>query len=198
MHSYPGGRNPETPGWGDADAQGNGYGMRGPDSDQAGYDASAFWSRGGMAHMLTPPDRDYPIGQRGAMGDRNGAMALAFGISAASDARCGGLLMGAPDIRRIDPGQHVNLEIGQDAEEVGAEPARNKSGPRLDSGEYVGEILEAVHAAKLFRGRWLEPPAADDVSHRIIRSGGRSLRSLGGLKATDVGPRARHERARGA
>jgi crotonobetainyl-CoA:carnitine CoA-transferase CaiB-like acyl-CoA transferase len=64
-------------------AQGNGYGMRGPDSDQAGYDASAFWSRGGMAHMLTPPDRDYPIGQRGAMGDRNGAMALAFGISAA-------------------------------------------------------------------------------------------------------------------
>ena len=36
-----------------------------------------------MAHMLTPPDRDHPIGQRGAMGDRNGAMALAFGIAAA-------------------------------------------------------------------------------------------------------------------
>jgi crotonobetainyl-CoA:carnitine CoA-transferase CaiB-like acyl-CoA transferase len=64
-------------------AQGNGYGMRGPDADQAGYDATAFWSRGGLAHMLTPPERDYPIGQRGAMGDRNGAMALAFGISAA-------------------------------------------------------------------------------------------------------------------
>ena len=49
----------------------------------AGYDASAFWARGGLAHILTPPDLDYPIGQRGAMGDRNGAMALAFGISAA-------------------------------------------------------------------------------------------------------------------
>jgi len=33
--------------------------------------------------MLTPPERDYPIGQRGAMGDRNGALALAFGVAAA-------------------------------------------------------------------------------------------------------------------
>lgn len=64
-------------------ARGNGYGVRGPDADQAGYDASAFFSRGGMAHVLTPPELDYPISQRGAMGDRNGAMALAFGIAAA-------------------------------------------------------------------------------------------------------------------
>jgi len=64
-------------------ARGNGYGVRGPDADQAGYDATAFWARGGMAHMLTPPERDYPIGQRGAMGDRNGALALAFGVAAA-------------------------------------------------------------------------------------------------------------------
>jgi crotonobetainyl-CoA:carnitine CoA-transferase CaiB-like acyl-CoA transferase len=64
-------------------ARGHGYGVRGPDADQAGYDASAFWSRGGLAHMLTPPERDYPIGQRGAMGDRNGAMALAFGVAGA-------------------------------------------------------------------------------------------------------------------
>ena len=65
-------------------ARGHGYGVRGPDADQAGYDASAFWSRGGLAHMLTPPERDYPIGQRGAMGDRNGAMALAFGVAGGS------------------------------------------------------------------------------------------------------------------
>jgi crotonobetainyl-CoA:carnitine CoA-transferase CaiB-like acyl-CoA transferase len=64
-------------------ARGHGYGVRGPDADQAGYDATAFWARGGMAHILTPPERDYPIGQRGAMGDRNGALALAFGIAAA-------------------------------------------------------------------------------------------------------------------
>jgi crotonobetainyl-CoA:carnitine CoA-transferase CaiB-like acyl-CoA transferase len=64
-------------------ARGHGYGVRGPDADQAGYDASAFFARGGLAHVLTPPEREYPISQRGAMGDRNGAMALAFGMAAA-------------------------------------------------------------------------------------------------------------------
>jgi crotonobetainyl-CoA:carnitine CoA-transferase CaiB-like acyl-CoA transferase len=64
-------------------AHGHGYGKRGPDADRAGYDSSAFWARGGLAHLLTPSDLDYPISQRGAMGDRNGAMALAFGIASA-------------------------------------------------------------------------------------------------------------------
>ncbi|MFT5201984.1 MAG: crotonobetainyl-CoA:carnitine CoA-transferase CaiB-like acyl-CoA transferase [Candidatus Aldehydirespiratoraceae bacterium] len=64
-------------------ARGNGFGARGPDADQPGYDSSAFFARGGLAHVLTPPERDYPINQRGAMGDRNGAMALAFGIAGA-------------------------------------------------------------------------------------------------------------------
>lgn len=64
-------------------ARGHGYGSRGPDADQAGYDASAFWSRGGLAHILSPSDLEYPVGQRGAMGDRNAGMALAFGVSAA-------------------------------------------------------------------------------------------------------------------
>jgi crotonobetainyl-CoA:carnitine CoA-transferase CaiB-like acyl-CoA transferase len=64
-------------------ARGHGFGVRGPDAGMPGYDSSAFWARGGMAHVLTPPDRDLPIGQRGAMGDRNGAMALAFAMAAA-------------------------------------------------------------------------------------------------------------------
>ena len=64
-------------------AMGNGYGARGVDADRPGYDATAYWARGGMAHMLSPPEREYPIGQRGALGDRNGALALAFGVAAA-------------------------------------------------------------------------------------------------------------------
>ena len=64
-------------------ARGTGFGSRGPDANQAGYDASAFFARGGVADALTPPDREYPIQQRGAMGDRNGAMAIAFGIAGA-------------------------------------------------------------------------------------------------------------------
>jgi len=62
-------------------ARGHGFGIRGPDADQPGYDASAFFARGGLADALTPPEREYPISQRGAMGDRNGGMALAFGIA---------------------------------------------------------------------------------------------------------------------
>lgn len=64
-------------------ARGSGYGVKGPDADHAGYDASAFFARGGLADALTPPERDYPINQRGAMGDRNGGMAIAFGIAGA-------------------------------------------------------------------------------------------------------------------
>ena len=64
-------------------ARGHGFGVRGPDADQPGYDSSAFWARGGVCHILSPTEREYPISQRGAMGDRNGAMALAFGIAAA-------------------------------------------------------------------------------------------------------------------
>ena len=64
-------------------ARGHGFGVRGPGADKPGYDSSAFWAQGGLAHILTPPEREYPISQRGAMGDRNGAMALAFGIAAA-------------------------------------------------------------------------------------------------------------------
>lgn len=64
-------------------ARGHGFGVRGPDANLPGFDASAFWARGGLAHTLTPTEREYPIGQRGAMGDRNGAMALAFGIAGA-------------------------------------------------------------------------------------------------------------------
>jgi len=64
-------------------ARGHGYGVRGPDAGLPGYDASAFWARGGVGHVLSPPDRDHPIAQRGAIGDRNGGMALAFGIAGA-------------------------------------------------------------------------------------------------------------------
>src|SRR6478672_8798374 len=64
-------------------ARGHGYGVRGPDADRPGYDSSAFWARGGVGHVLTPPERDHPISPRGAFGDRNGGMALAFGVAAA-------------------------------------------------------------------------------------------------------------------
>jgi crotonobetainyl-CoA:carnitine CoA-transferase CaiB-like acyl-CoA transferase len=63
--------------------RGSGQGPQGPDAEKGGYDATAFWSRGGIANALTPPDLDYPVMQRAAFGDSIGAMTLAGGISAA-------------------------------------------------------------------------------------------------------------------
>ncbi|MDG2306739.1 MAG: CoA transferase [Candidatus Binatia bacterium] len=64
-------------------ARGHGLGMRGPGANRPSYDMSAFWSRGGVAHSLTPPDADRAVGQRPGFGDHTSAMNLAFGIAAA-------------------------------------------------------------------------------------------------------------------
>ena len=41
-------------------ARGHGQGVRGPDVEKGGYDAASFWSRGGIAHALTPPGAAAP------------------------------------------------------------------------------------------------------------------------------------------
>ena len=63
--------------------RGSGQGPRGPDADKGGYDATAFWSRGGIAQALTPPEMKTPIMQRAAFGDSIGAMTIAAGVAAA-------------------------------------------------------------------------------------------------------------------
>jgi crotonobetainyl-CoA:carnitine CoA-transferase CaiB-like acyl-CoA transferase len=64
-------------------AIGHGQGRRGPDADKGGYDAASFWSRGAIAHALTPKDAEVPIMQRAAFGDSMGGMTAAGGIAAA-------------------------------------------------------------------------------------------------------------------
>jgi crotonobetainyl-CoA:carnitine CoA-transferase CaiB-like acyl-CoA transferase len=63
-----------------------GYGETGPDADRAAYDIAAFWSRAGVAHLLTRPG-DTPPFQRGGMGDHAAGMTLAAAICAALLAR---------------------------------------------------------------------------------------------------------------
>jgi crotonobetainyl-CoA:carnitine CoA-transferase CaiB-like acyl-CoA transferase len=63
-----------------------GYGETGPDADRAAYDIAAFWSRAGVAHLLTRPG-DTPPFQRGGMGDHGAGMTLAAAICAALVAR---------------------------------------------------------------------------------------------------------------
>ena len=63
--------------------RGHGHGVRGPDAEKGGYDAASFWSRGGIAHALTPRASAAPVMQRAAFGDSAGGMTIAGGIAAA-------------------------------------------------------------------------------------------------------------------
>ena len=62
--------------------RGNGVGFRGPEADRPGYDASAFWARGGACHAFTRPG-EQPTSPRPAFGDHTGSLALAYGIAGA-------------------------------------------------------------------------------------------------------------------
>jgi crotonobetainyl-CoA:carnitine CoA-transferase CaiB-like acyl-CoA transferase len=63
-------------------ARGHGQGQRGPDSDKAGFDVVSYWSRSGVAHMLTPLNGQFVM-QRAAFGDVMTGVTLAGGIAAA-------------------------------------------------------------------------------------------------------------------
>jgi crotonobetainyl-CoA:carnitine CoA-transferase CaiB-like acyl-CoA transferase len=60
----------------------SGYGSKGPDSQTNSIDHTAFWSRSGLAHLMTPKGAE-PAPIRMAMGDRTTALALTSGILAA-------------------------------------------------------------------------------------------------------------------
>jgi crotonobetainyl-CoA:carnitine CoA-transferase CaiB-like acyl-CoA transferase len=63
--------------------RGTGYGARGPEIQRGGYDAAAYWSRGGHGAVFTPPGAEVPTMQRPAFGDVVGGLAIAGAISAA-------------------------------------------------------------------------------------------------------------------
>jgi crotonobetainyl-CoA:carnitine CoA-transferase CaiB-like acyl-CoA transferase len=63
--------------------RGNGYGFRGSETDKAGYDATAFWARGGFAHALRPAGMVEPLKPRPALGDHISGISVAYGIAGA-------------------------------------------------------------------------------------------------------------------
>jgi crotonobetainyl-CoA:carnitine CoA-transferase CaiB-like acyl-CoA transferase len=65
-------------------ARGSAYGDKGPERDIGGFDSTAFWSRSGVGHSLSPAELDGPLAQGiPAFGDSIGGMNIAGGISAA-------------------------------------------------------------------------------------------------------------------
>ncbi|MEM7092476.1 MAG: CoA transferase [Actinomycetota bacterium] len=59
-----------------------GFGREGPDVDRPAFDIAAFWSRAGIASLLTTPGQAPPF-PRGGMGDHNTGLAAAGAVSAA-------------------------------------------------------------------------------------------------------------------
>lgn len=63
-------------------ARANGLGFNGSDSGRPGFDASAFWARGGFAHLLATATGKF-VRQPRALGDHAASVSLAFGIGSA-------------------------------------------------------------------------------------------------------------------
>lgn len=63
-------------------AVGSGQGQRGPDAAKPGFDSISFWSRGGIAHMLTPAGGPLVM-QSAAYGDVTAGLYIAGGVAAA-------------------------------------------------------------------------------------------------------------------
>jgi crotonobetainyl-CoA:carnitine CoA-transferase CaiB-like acyl-CoA transferase len=64
--------------------RGSAFGDKGPERTSGGYDGTAFWTRSGVGHTMTPPEMDGMLGMgMPAFGDSIGGMNIAGGISAA-------------------------------------------------------------------------------------------------------------------
>ena len=65
-------------------ARGSAFGDKGPERDNGGFDATAFWTRGGIGFALSPPEVGGALMQGiPGMGNSTGGMNIAGGISAA-------------------------------------------------------------------------------------------------------------------
>ena len=65
-------------------ARGSGAGPKGPDAEKGGYDAAAFWARGGIGMSMPANAEGWPPGQpTAAFGDVMGGLATAGAIAAA-------------------------------------------------------------------------------------------------------------------
>ncbi len=129
-------------------ARGNGLGFRGDEFNKAGYDASAFWARGGFADLLTAPDADVPTRPRPALGDHTSAMSLLAGISSALFRR-----------ERTGKGMVVETSLLQNAAWVlSSDLCYSRNSPNYDphAGFATGHTAPLMRAYKTSDGRFIQ------------------------------------------
>ncbi len=131
--------------------RGSGFGIRGPDADTPGFDGTAFWSRGGSAYGVTPPDYHRSLFMpSGAYGDSMGGMTIAGGISAALFARQRTGQPSTVDVSLLSVGAWVT-GLSVDMSLMTGEPVE----PRLPEAE--GAPRNPIHGQfRTSDGRWLQ------------------------------------------
>jgi crotonobetainyl-CoA:carnitine CoA-transferase CaiB-like acyl-CoA transferase len=132
--------------------RGSGYGQRGPDAEQGGYDQPTFWCRSAAAWSVTPPDAPAPIAMPGgAYGDSIGGMTIAGGIAGALYARA---VSGEPsvvDVSLLSVGMWamgLPLALTMLTGEVPTPPTVATSSPSSLSNPIVGNFRTSD-------GRWI-------------------------------------------
>ncbi len=102
-------------------AHGTGYGPKGPDADRPAFDELAYWSRGGIGHVLMTDD-DPPVQLQGAMGDLPSAVTMVAGIMTALFRREREGVGSIVDVSLYASGMWANAWLLQDVLLGGPEP----------------------------------------------------------------------------
>jgi crotonobetainyl-CoA:carnitine CoA-transferase CaiB-like acyl-CoA transferase len=90
-------------------ARGSAFGPHGPEATRGGYDATAYWARGGSAFGITMPGADPVTSQPApAYGDTIGGMTIAAGIAAALFKRAATGVASTVDVSLLGVGAYAN------------------------------------------------------------------------------------------
>ena len=163
--------------------RGSGYGARGPDVERGGYDAAAYWMRGGLGAAFTPPGAEQPVIQRPAFGDVVGGLTIA-GAIAAGDVQARDHRRELDHRRLADEHRHVAAPARDHARQAARRHEAARARPLHRGEPDLGIVQDArrplPHAGDAGGGPLLARPVPRD---RPSRAGGRSaLRRHGGAQ----------------
>jgi crotonobetainyl-CoA:carnitine CoA-transferase CaiB-like acyl-CoA transferase len=132
--------------------RGSGLGSLGPESEKGGYDQATYWSRGGAAAGVTPPDLDGVLGMPApAYGDTLGGLIIAGGIAAALFARERTKETSVVDVSLLGVGVYGNA-LSVDLSMMSGKPWLPQAVGRAATSEVKNPLIGFY---KTSDGRWL-------------------------------------------
>lgn len=137
-------------------ARGHGQGQAGPDADNGGFDSVSYWARGGLAHVLTPPEGPL-IMQRAAMGDGPSGAFLAGGVAAALYQR------EKTGVGSIVDVSLLGTAVWTLAPDLATTSILGVAPPPIDSSAPLSTALIGTYRTR--DGRWLMLNMMDDARH---------------------------------